>query len=267
VNHGFYTSTFGDSDERAVVDLAARAEASGWDGFFVWDHVLWDPFGTGLADPTVVLAGIALATSSIRFGALVTPLARRRPWKFAREAVSLDRLSDGRLVVGVGLGTDEDFLPVGEAETPRERAERLDESLEVLTRLWTGSAVDHDGAHLRLNGAVLRPPPVQRPRPPIWVGAWWPNHRPFVRAARWDGVFPLNRDQPEAPLPAERVADCVEFVRAHRGGAPFEVVVSLHGQDPAPYAEAGATWCLYGVDPWIDSLADARARVAEGPPR
>jgi alkanesulfonate monooxygenase SsuD/methylene tetrahydromethanopterin reductase-like flavin-dependent oxidoreductase (luciferase family) len=256
VNHGVYTPTFGEFDETALIDLAVRAEASGWDGFFIWDHVLWDPFESGLADATVVLTGVALATSRIRFGALVTPLARRRPWKFAREAVSLDRLSGGRLVVGVGLGIDEDFVPVGDAVEPRERAERLDEALAAVTRLWSG---DSDRA--------LRPPPVQRPHPPVWVGGWWPNRRPFVRAARWDGVFPLNRDKGEVPLPPERLAECVEFVRARRGGKPFDVVVALHGQEPAPYAEAGATWCLYGVDPWIDSLADARARVEEGPPR
>jgi alkanesulfonate monooxygenase SsuD/methylene tetrahydromethanopterin reductase-like flavin-dependent oxidoreductase (luciferase family) len=266
VNHGIYTPTFGEFDERALVDLAARAEAAGWDGFFVWDHVLWDPFESGVADATVVLAGIAMATSRVRLGALVTPLARRRPWKFARETVSLDRLSAGRLVVGVGLGGDDDFLPVGEAAEPRERAELLDESLEVVTRLWTGEAVTYQGRHHRLTEAVLRPSPLQRPRPPIWVGGFWPNRRPFVRAARWDGVFPLDRDNVEQPIPPERLAECVEFVRAHRDGAPFDVAVSLHGQDPAPYAEAGATWCLHGVDPWIDSLADARARVDDGPP-
>jgi alkanesulfonate monooxygenase SsuD/methylene tetrahydromethanopterin reductase-like flavin-dependent oxidoreductase (luciferase family) len=267
VSHGVYTPTFGEFDERALVDLATRAEARGWDGFFVWDHLLWDPFESGVADATVVLGGIALATSRIRLGALVTPLARRRPWKFAREAVSLDRLSGGRLVVGVGIGVDEDFVPVGEAAEPRERAERLDESLDVVARLWTGEPVDHDGVHHRLAGAVLRPSPAQRPRPPVWVGGWWPNRRPFLRAARWDGVFPLNREQPEQPLPPDRLAECVEFVRARRDGEPFDVVVSLHGQDPAPYAEAGATWCLYGVDPWIDSLADARDRVEQGPPQ
>jgi len=177
------------------------------------------------------------------------------------------RVSGGRLVVGVGLGIDDDVVPDADAVEPRERAERLDEALEVITRLWSGESVSHEGAHYRVTEAALRPAPVQRSRPPIWVGGWWPNTRPFVRAARWEGVFPLNRDNGELPLPPQRLADCVEFVRARRDGRPLDVVVSLHGQDPAPYAEAGATWCLYGVDPWIDSLADARARVEEGPPQ
>jgi alkanesulfonate monooxygenase SsuD/methylene tetrahydromethanopterin reductase-like flavin-dependent oxidoreductase (luciferase family) len=267
VQHGVYTPTFGEFDERALAALAARAEATGWDGFFVWDHVLWDPFESGVADATVSLTAIALATSRIRFGALVSPLARRRPWKFARESVTLDRLSGGRLVVGVGGGVDEDFIPVGEAAEARERADRLDEALEVLTRLWTGETVTYEGRYHHLADAVLRPSAVQRPRPPVWVGGWWPNRRPFVRGSRWDGIFPLNREQPEQPLPPDRLRECVQFVARLRDGAPFDVAVSLHGQDPAPYAEAGATWCLYGVDPWIDSLADARDRVEHGPPR
>ena len=183
---GFSVPTFGAYDERSIPAAAREAEEAGWDGFFIWDHVLWDPFETGLADATVVLTGIALATERIRFGALVTPLARRRPWKFARETASLDGLSGGRLVVGVGGGDDPDFVPVGEPADPRERASLLDEGLDLVVRLWRAEPVSYSGRHYTLRDAVLRPGPVQRPRPPIWVGGWWPNRAPFRRAARWE---------------------------------------------------------------------------------
>jgi alkanesulfonate monooxygenase SsuD/methylene tetrahydromethanopterin reductase-like flavin-dependent oxidoreductase (luciferase family) len=138
VKFGFSVPTWGGFDERALGDLAREAETACWDGFFLWDHILWDPTGSGLADTTVALAVVALATERIRFGALVTPLPRRRPWKFARETMSLDRMSGGRLVVGVGLGADFEFEPLDEATPARLRAELLEEGLEVVTRFWSG---------------------------------------------------------------------------------------------------------------------------------
>ena len=171
------------------------------------------------------------------------------------------------LVVGVGGGDDVDFLPVGDAATPGERAGRLDESLEIVTRLWTGEPVTYSGRYYDLDAAIVRPMPEQRPRPPIWVGGWWPNEAPFRRAARWDGVVPLNREAPDRPLSGDAVRACIEFVRDARGDAPFDVVVTAMGEDPGPYEQAGATWWLSGGDPWNDSLDDVRARVRAGPPR
>jgi alkanesulfonate monooxygenase SsuD/methylene tetrahydromethanopterin reductase-like flavin-dependent oxidoreductase (luciferase family) len=262
---GFSAPTFAGYDERALSSMARDAEDLGWDGFFIWDHMLWDPSGKGLADTTVALTAIALATERIRFGALVTPLPRRRPWKFAREAVSLDRLSSGRLVVGVGLGDEVDLVPLGEAATLQERAELLDEALSIVTGLWSGEPFSFSGTHYHLHEALVRPRPVQEPRPPIWVGFWWPHRAPARRAACWDGIVPLNGEAPDRPLSPDAVRECIDFVRRHRSGDPFEVVVSPFGGDPASYEEAGATWWISGVG--HEPLAVAQERLGWGPPR
>src|SRR4051794_37926837 len=178
------------SDVRLLAEIAAAAEAGGWDGFFIWDH-LSPVFAPGMivptADTTVALAAIALATERVRIGAMVTPLARRRPSKYAREIATLDRLTKGRMVCGVGLGepAGSEFGAFGDDPDARARARRLDESLEVVTRLWTGAAVDYDGERFHVHSAPLLPTPVQHPRVPIWVAATWPGRRgPLARAAR-----------------------------------------------------------------------------------
>lgn len=271
---GVYVPTLGEYDVRALAALAREAEAAGWDGVFVWDHLLWVPDGVAtrdLADTTVALAAIALATERIRFGALVTPLARRRPWKLARETATLDRLSGGRLVVGVGLGGRADVDPVGEGRPERERAALLDESLEVLAALWSGEPVTHRGERLRLDGARVRPAPLQRPRIPVWVGGSWPSRPPFRRAARWDGAVPLSRGSLlGAPSPDE-LRDCRRLIEAHREGrGPFDlVVVAEGGGRPGlvpDYERAGATWWLDAVNPRLEGVDSFRARVREGPP-
>src|SRR5436190_24311266 len=117
------------------------------------------------------MAAMATRTRRVRIGALVTPLARRRPWKVARETVTLDHLSGGRLVLAVGLGALDDggFGKVGEPTDPRTRAERLDESLAILTGLWTGLPFGFQGRHYQVDEMTFSPGPVQRPRIPIWV--------------------------------------------------------------------------------------------------
>jgi alkanesulfonate monooxygenase SsuD/methylene tetrahydromethanopterin reductase-like flavin-dependent oxidoreductase (luciferase family) len=172
------------SDVRTVAALAADAEAAGWDGFFVWDHLAFvKAWRLRIADPWLLLAGVALATERLRLGPMVTPLARRRPWKVARETVTLDRLSGGRLVLGVGLGepaTDE-FGSFGEPTDPKVRAAMLDEGLEVLTRLWSGETVSFSGRHYRVDEVAFQPTPAQRPRIPIWVAGAWPRRGPRRR--------------------------------------------------------------------------------------
>src|SRR5919201_3129869 len=156
---GVYVPTFGEYDVRTLVDLAREAEAAAWDGFFIWDHLVWAPNGAPLVDATVALTAIALATERLRIGAVITPLARRRPWKFAKEAATLDQLSGGRLVAGVGLGIESDFLPVGERFDAAERARRLDEGLEVINDLWKGEPVRHDGERFQIDGVAMLPTP------------------------------------------------------------------------------------------------------------
>ena len=154
-------------DVHRVVELAKEAEAGGWDGFFLWDHIHWD--GPPMLDPWVTLAAIAMATERIRFGALVTPLARRRPWTLARETVTLDHLSRGRLIVGAGLGfpVDVEFERLGEETDDRVRAQKLDEGLDILTGLWSGEPFSYQGEHYQLDNVTFLPRPVQQPRIPI----------------------------------------------------------------------------------------------------
>ena len=230
---GVFVAPFEELSEPALVaELAARAERRGWDGFFVWDHVAYSEPVRALADPWVTLAAVAVATERLTIGPLVTPLPRRRPHQLARETVTLDRLSGGRLVLGVGLGSTVtgEFDPArfGEEGDPRARARLLDDGLDRLVGYWDGG---------------FEPRPVQRPRIPVWVAARWPRRRPLKRAARFDGLFPIDLPGPEA------LQEFAAEVRALRGeaGEPFDLVVeNPAGTDPAPWAAAGATWCLTG---------------------
>jgi len=267
--------TFGDFDARTLGELARAAEDAGWDGFFCWDHILWDPLGRGVTDTTVALTAIALATSRVRFGPLVMPLARRRPWKVARELVSLDRLSGGRLALGIGNGDDVDFAPVGDPAPARERAAVLDESLELLLRLLEDDGpVSHEGPAYRVTDVELNATTVQ-PHIPVWVAGWWPHRRPLRRAARYDGVVPLWPGF-ALPTPAE-LDECLEVIRevrheAGRGDDPFDALVwaRTDGPDddrPLAYPEVGATWWVEAFDPRDDDLDSVRRRIDAGPPR
>jgi alkanesulfonate monooxygenase SsuD/methylene tetrahydromethanopterin reductase-like flavin-dependent oxidoreductase (luciferase family) len=234
------------ADPRVLADLAAESEDKGWDGFFVWDHVAYRAPVRAVADPWVALAAIACATSRVQLGPMVTPIPRRRVHKLARETATLDLLSDGRLIFGVGIGSarNGEFEPFGEISEPRERARLLDEGLAQLTRYWAGE---------------FEPTPVQAAIP-VWVAAEWPNPRPIRRAARWHGVFPTG-----VPGPAE----LAELIAALEADGPiadsYDVVVPLTpGADPAPWARAGATWAVtdFGMSP---SLAEVREVIQAGP--
>jgi alkanesulfonate monooxygenase SsuD/methylene tetrahydromethanopterin reductase-like flavin-dependent oxidoreductase (luciferase family) len=219
------------SEPALVAELAAKAERRGWDGFFVWDHVAYAAPVRALADPWVTLAAIATQTERLKIGPLVTPIPRRRPHQLARETVTLDRLSGGRLVLGVGLGSGVtgEFDPdrFSEEGNPRARAKLLDDGLERLLAYWDGE---------------FEPRPVQRPRIPIWVAARWPRRRPLRRAARYEGLFPIDLPGPEA---LAQLADELRTMR--KDDRPFDLVAeSPAGTDPQPWADAGATWCLTG---------------------
>jgi alkanesulfonate monooxygenase SsuD/methylene tetrahydromethanopterin reductase-like flavin-dependent oxidoreductase (luciferase family) len=181
-----------------MAELARLAEDHGWDGFFVWDHVTWlrtDP--QPVADPWILLTAVALATTRLRLGTMVTPVARRRPAKLARETSTLDQLSAGRLILGVGLGSPlaDEFTAVGEPDDPKLLARRLDEGLDVLAAAWSGDPVRLHGTTQHVDGVTFLPRPVQRPRVPVWVGGTWPNKAPVGRALRWDGAVFTYRDE------------------------------------------------------------------------
>ncbi len=262
------------ADPQVLGDLAAEAETAGWDGCFVWDVVFARPPDSPLGDPWIALAAMASKTSRIRIGTMVTPLARRRPWQVARETVALDHLSNGRLIFGVGLGYQAlDFEAFGEEADPRLRAEKLDEGLALLTQLWTGRRVNFRGRHYRATNVKCLPRPVQRPRIPIWVAGYWPNRRPFRRAAAWDGVLPGKVGEVN-PTPGE-LRQILDYIRAHRrSSSHFDI--ALYGQTPSnpqkaakvvrPWIEAGVTWWREGIGDWRGSLRTVKARIRSGPP-
>ncbi|MCC6804413.1 MAG: LLM class flavin-dependent oxidoreductase [Anaerolineae bacterium] len=290
-----YVPIFGPfGDARMVSELARMTEQAGWDGFFIWDQLTG--FGAENAEETgadnvvdtqVALTAIALATQHVRFGALITPLARRRPAKYAREALSLDRLSHGRLICGVGLGASpEEFEDLGDSGDAKVRAAMLDESLEVITGLWSQHPFSFSGQHYHVENALFLPAPVQKPRIPIWTAGTWPNKAPFRRAARWDGVFPMWAEaQGSEMMPPEEYARLIAFIKSERrSDAPFDVVCAgatptdLHHANAIvkPYAEVGATWWVENVSPWgyggiapdgswqVDAM---RERITAGPPK
>jgi alkanesulfonate monooxygenase SsuD/methylene tetrahydromethanopterin reductase-like flavin-dependent oxidoreductase (luciferase family) len=263
-------------DARALAELAHEAEESGWDGFFLWDHIGANWGESRFADPWLALTAIALATSRITLGPLVTPLPRRRPWKVAREAVTLDHLSNGRLVLGVGIGSDhgQEYSAYGEDPDDRPHGAMLDEALEVITRLWSEELVDYDGEQYHVHGARHLPGPLQKPRIPIWVAAYWPNKKPFRRAALWDGVVPLVNGE---GMPPDDLRAALAYTLPLRPNpaAPYEALTVGHlegvdqGADAAiiaEWADAGATWFQEGFMP-DDDLDFVRARIHLGPPR
>jgi alkanesulfonate monooxygenase SsuD/methylene tetrahydromethanopterin reductase-like flavin-dependent oxidoreductase (luciferase family) len=269
------------SDPRTLAALAREAEEAGWDGFFIWDHVLFDYAARPpIADPWVALAAIAAVTERIRIGPMVTALARRRPWQVARQAVTLDHLCGGRLVLGVGLGhpPEADFEPFGEETEPKVRARRLDEGLDVLTGLWSGEPFSYNGEHYRIAEVAFLPRPLQSPRIPIWVAGVWPGKPPFRRAARFDGAYPIKIGAAGFPesLTADDVRDLRSYVAGRRSSdEAFDVTVGgfTPGADPkvaagivAPLAEAGATWWTEAINPWRGPLEEMRKRVRQGPP-
>jgi alkanesulfonate monooxygenase SsuD/methylene tetrahydromethanopterin reductase-like flavin-dependent oxidoreductase (luciferase family) len=258
-----------------LVALGTMADRAGWDGVFLWDHVFGGPaFPVPVADPWVVLGALATATERVRLGTAVTPVARRRPQKLARETVTVDRLSGGRLTLGVGLGSPDDeftaFDEPGRAD-PRTRAARLDEGLDLLDRLWSGDEVHHRGAHHTADGVQFVPPPAQEPRIPVWAACTVPHTAPLARAARWDGVIlaALTSEGGIDPVTPDQIGDARAQVTARRAGHGgdrdgFDVAVVHPGlpdrSATAAYDAAGATWVL--VTGWIDDLRP----IAAAPP-
>ena len=267
------------ADPRLLVDLAVAAESAGWDGVFLWDHLLYRE-GAPAVNPWISTAAIAQATSEIRLGVMVAALARRRPWNVARETAALDILSNGRLLFGAGLGSLEDeFTLFGEDATGRVRADKLDESLEIITGLWSGRPFAYKGKHFELQQVHFLPTPLQTPRIPVLVAGRWPNRRPFRRAARWDGIFATHEQVGHnETMTVEQLTELIEYAHAHRAGGVRPLEVVIEGQTPGmdrdrdsetvtAYGRAGLTWWVEKLGWFRGTVDEMRDRIEAGPPR
>jgi probable F420-dependent oxidoreductase len=264
VRYGICLANIGTySDPRVGLPIAEAADEAGWDGVFIWDHLafVWD---APSADPWITLAAIAAATSRVRIGPAVTPVARRRPQVLAQQVATLDLLSGGRVIFGAGLGgSPSEFGKFGEPTDAKVRAAILDEGLELLRQLWSGEEVAHEGEHFTVAGVALAPTPVQR-QVPIWIG----GNRPasLRRAARWDGWLADSADPTGMTLSPDDVARSIERI----GRSPDGFDVAVLGQsdlgDPEAYARAGATWWLENIHDRRGSHDEVLALVASGPP-
>ena len=294
------------SDPRLLAELAHEAEESGWDGVFIFDslYIAWGPGEPPpTADPWIALAAMAMRTERVRLGTMITPLSRRRPWKVARETVTLDHLSNGRLTLPVGLGTVEDggYRNVGEELDRKKRAQMLDESLEIINGLWSGEPFSFRGEHYNVEEMTFLPKPVQKPRIPVWVVGAWPREKSMRRAIRWDGILPVvmppggSAPQPDMAAAGRRiaeyglalevtpaqVAEIRDYIEREReSDASFDIVLEgfSSGSRPeqaavtlAKYAEAGATWWIEGIWSWLylppHDIEGLRRRIRQGPPR
>jgi alkanesulfonate monooxygenase SsuD/methylene tetrahydromethanopterin reductase-like flavin-dependent oxidoreductase (luciferase family) len=268
-----------------VAEIARDAENAGWDGVFIWDHLTREVL-VDVVDPWIALTAIAMNTERVKIGAMVTPVARRRPQKIARETASLDILSKGRLIFAVGLGgfggAQVEWENFGEEMDLKTRAAMTDEALEIITGLWSGEPFSFEGEHYTVGESQFLPKPIQQPRIPIWVAGYYPNKRPMRRAAKWDGMFILYGKDTDS-LTALR--DAKSYIMEHREtDAPFDAVftdewvmrtmperVALARQAEA----AGATWWLDAIRPerWdVDWQAEwpydaMREFVLQGPPK
>ncbi len=250
-------------EARNAAKMAQAAEAAGWDGFFVWEPV-WG------VDAWVSLTAAAMSTERIRLGTMITPLSRMRPWKLASETATLDRLSNGRLILSVGLGAvDTGFVQFGEETDRKGRAELLDEGLDILTGLWKGQPFNYSGKHYHIQETDHLPPlpPVQTPRIPIWVVGLWPNPRSMRRVVRYDGLLPVmyKPDRSHAEITPEHVREMKQYLEEHHQG-PMDIIIegaaveegNPHGiaEQAAALEAAGATW-------WMEGMWEATERMFE----
>jgi hypothetical protein len=263
-------------DARTAAEFAHETEAAGWDGFFVWEPV-WG------IDAWVSLTAAAMRTERIRLGTMLTPVSRMRPWELASKTATLDNLSNGRVILSVGLGaTDTGFEAFGEITDRKTRVELLDEGLDILTGLWRGQPFNYDGKHYQIKETTFYPPPppMQKPRIPIWVVGAWPRMKSMRRVLRYDGLLPavMGEDGKVRMSPAtpDEIRQMKAFVVANRTETtPFDIVVE--GQTPGDdreqtatlmrqWAEVGATWWMEGMwsTPELDKVL---IRIKQGPPR
>lgn len=279
MQYGFIIPTI---DIHAAPELATEAEAAGWDGVFIPDCISIETAHYSAApghDPWIVLAAMAMRTKRVRLGTMLSPVSRRRPWKLARELVTLDHLSNGRIVLAVGLGAAEDdagFYKVGEEMSLKGRAELLDECLDILDMAQSGKPIYYEGKHYQVHGMTLLPRPMQLPHIPVWVVGAWPHMKSMRRVLRWDGLLPAKKDGTDSPMTPDDIRAMKAFIDEQRTlTTPFDIV--WEGETPGENREQGAAivrpWIDAGITWWLESrwgdvpLEDVRKRMQQGPPR
>ena len=270
------------TDIHIAPELTVEAERAGWDGVFIPDSISIETELYPAAptfDPWIVLAMMASRTQRVRLGTMLSPISRRRPWKLARELVTLDHLSNGRITLAVGLGAAEDdagFYKVGEEMSMKGRAELLDECLDILAMAWSGSPIEYEGKHYQVHGMTLLPRPVQTPRIPVWVVGAWPRMKSMRRVLHWDGLLPTKKDGTESPMTPDDIRAMKTFIDEQRPDIThFDIV--WEGETPGEHREQGAAivrpWIDAGITWWLESrwgdvlLEDVRKRIQQGPPR
>lgn len=291
LQHGVNLS--GVADPKDIIEYAVAAEEAGWDGVAHIDHLIdftaqQPDEHQPLNDPWVVWAAVAARTERITLASYVTPIPRRQPWQFARNLATLDWLSDGRVLLGAGLGAPWDFESFGQAYDQRTLAEKYEESLDVITGLWTGDQFSYDGDHYTVDDAILRPEPVQEPRIPIVIGGWWPFKAPFRRGARWDGIIPnypsmhidapyvddlpahMRNVIPEEPAPVGEIREMLEWYHDHTDD-PGEIILPVHAGDQTgefidTARELDATMLVHSPLDIDDPKAANLDRLRDGPP-
>lgn len=262
---------------RSVPGWAQQAEAAGWDGCFLGDAIWCE-------DPMIALAAAATVTSRIRLGTMITPAPLRQPWKLANESLALDRLSNGRLTLGLGAGAVwMGWYAFPDAVTDsKTRAALLDETIDILTLLYQGQPFDYDGQHFHLKLTELDemhypPPPVQQPRIPLWVPGLWPRQKSMQRVLKCDGLLveKLGEDgRPTTPTPDD-VHEMKAYVDANRSlSTPFDIIMngSVKDLEPAAQKETLLAWQAAGVTWWIEGLWGDTDEVVDevirrGPPQ
>ena len=283
MKYGVHLPNFGSfGDVHVLIDLAKTAEDAGWDGFFLWDHLLFCELDKNPhVDPWITLAAIAVQTKRINIGTMVTAFARRRPQKLARETVTLQNLSNGRLILGAGLGdpVEWEFETFHEETDPKIRAKKLNEGLDIVTQLWSGETLTYEGEHYQITDATFLPKPIKPI--PIWIAGYYPRKAPMNRASRFQGMFPGHVDGKLLP---EHVKEIRTYIQDHRkDDSPFDIVAGGETKDSsdtaevAVYKDAGLTWWMEDISPlrlgftWQDlwktwDVEPLKARIESGPP-
>jgi alkanesulfonate monooxygenase SsuD/methylene tetrahydromethanopterin reductase-like flavin-dependent oxidoreductase (luciferase family) len=248
-----YGFIFPGGEARLAAELAHEAEVAGWSGFFVPDAPWWH-------NPWVTLTAVAMRTECMRIGTMLTPVSRRKPWELASETATLDRLSGGRVILSVGLGAlDSGFAEFGEETGRKQRAELLDEGLEIVTQLWRGEPIHFEGKHyhIRKTSFPPMPPTLQQPRIPIWVAGAWPGERSMRRVLRYDGLIPnpLDEHGEHRALTPEDVRAMGAYLAAHgRGELDIVVEGSTPLDDPAQARKLLEEWEAAGATWWLESF-------------